>query len=65
MKNNATQQSGIFFPGQTFIIGSESYAPLPNDLGHLDVTETADLITQILEFKYFKASINSLENDSN
>lgn len=65
MKNYATQQSGIFCPRQTFIIGCESNASLPHDLDYLHITESADLIKQIVEFKYFKTSINSLEYDSN
>lgn len=65
MKNYTEQQSGIFCPGQTFPIGSESDAVLSIDLYQLHITGTADLISHIIEFKYFKKSTQSLENDSN
>ena len=65
MKNNAKQQSGILCPGQTFTIGSESHALLPNVLDHLHSTGTTDLITPLIKFKHFKTSINIMENDSN
>lgn len=63
MKNNAKQQSGILCHGQTFTIGSESHALLPNVLDHLHITGTADLITPLIEFKHFKTSINVRENN--
>ena len=65
MINYAKEQSGIFCPGQTFTIGSESQGLLPNDLDHLHLTGTYDLISQMIEFRNFITSISCLENDSN
>lgn len=65
MINYANQQSGIFCRGQTFTIGIESQGLLPDDLDHLYLTGTYDLISQIIEFKHFITSISCLEIDSN
>ena len=63
MINYAKQQSGIFCPGQTFTIGSESHGLLSSDSDHLLLTGTSSLIPKIIELKYLATSMNTLENE--
>lgn len=63
MPNYPKQHSDVFCTGQTSILGSEGHAQPNTRLYHSEVRVSPYLIPKTREFKYFRTSIHSLENE--
>ncbi|HKX96784.1 MAG TPA: hypothetical protein VJL78_03010, partial [Candidatus Nitrosocosmicus sp.] len=63
MKINAKQQSGVFCPRQTSILGSQRQVLVRKESDHFFVREEQYLILKIRESKYLGTSLQILENE--